>query len=129
LSELREAVSVKATVLREDLDLLFRELFGASENDGRMRHLSEIIDKSIRLSHLCAAQRSRYRFGMPKMEMQNGVQFDPCNMENVAGPDPSDFSKRVVKLVVFPWLVKYDDNLGTKVCSMYSRDDYVSFAY
>jgi len=81
-----------------------------------MRHLAEIIDKSIKLGHVCAAQRSRYRFGMPKMDVQGGIPFDPCNMQTVAGPDLSESSKSVVKMAVFPWLVKYDDNPGSKVC-------------
>ena len=91
--------------------------------------MAEIIDKSIKLGQLCAAQRTRYRFGMPKMEVQNGIRFDPGNMDNVAGPDPSDLSKKVVRFALFPWLVKYDDDLSTKVCSKCIQDDHVSFAY
>lgn len=111
---LREVISNRAAYIRENIDQVFRELFGVEKNDVRLCQLSEIIDQCIKLGHLCAAQRAQYRFVMWKVEPRDGIQFRPDRMTDIFGfgSDPTDLQGNVVKFMAFPGLFKYE---GKKV--------------
>jgi len=87
--------------------------------------LSEIIDQSIKLGHLCAAQRSRLRFGLLNVDSEQGSPFLPDRMTNVFGPDPTDLSGKPVKFAIFPVLLKYED----KKVSLKGFSDYGCTSY
>ena len=107
---LQNAVNLRLVLICHDLDLLGRELFGVEQDDTRFHHLLEIVEKSVKLGHTCAAQHSRLGFHMPHCKVDQGMLFDPKLMENVSSAEMIETCDMMVKFPVFPCLYKYDCN-------------------
>jgi hypothetical protein len=81
------------------------------QSEKRLEHLCEIVDMSIKLGHLCAAQRPRFEFAIPKPN----ATFDPDSMEIVPNLDVTDASSKPIWVGAFPCLLKYEEHGGQDV--------------
>jgi len=114
---LQNNIHARLAALCHDIDLLGREMFGVEQDDSRLQHLLEIFERSVELSHMCAAQRSRLCFYMPHFNVQRGILLDPIQMEDVSNFESAGTREKMVKFAVFPCLYKYCNDDSKEVRS------------
>ncbi|TWU75658.1 hypothetical protein ED733_007215 [Metarhizium rileyi] len=85
---------------------------GPSRSEARDSALRVLVNNSVELARLLAAQKAVLRVYMPVVLPHQRLTFEPGTMEDVGGEDEEALASRDVWCVVFPGVIKHGDENG-----------------
>lgn len=91
---------------------ILNSITDAKATDVRDQALRVLVNKSISLARLLAAQKALFKVTMPKIMPYHRVLFEADTMDHIGEEDEDSLTSREIRCVTFPGIIKTGDENG-----------------